>query len=958
MKKNLKKLLVSFLALSSFALVGCSEPLASNTSSGDQSSSISNEELYSVSIAETAFAHGEVTLSKTGDLPLGTEVEILVVPENGYAVESYFLNGELLASNTFSVKEGQNLVNVTYRALEPEIRYGTVRVVESDEFGTITPKLEDGTVLDASNSRLEVGTRVVLEVSPINETYIVDEIKLNDEVLTPTDNLYSFEVVEGKNFLSSSFTLARPGYGLVRLSGNYENGNVSIDKVDDYYPVGETVTVNVIANSGYIVREVALNGSALTSTEEGVYTFQVVEGLNSLNVEIVVFATGLTINVPEGATLDEDYTIYDRYLVVVGNSYQMEATLSPEGSYADIVWSVGSFDSSYLEITEDGLLTVLEPSSSSCSVTATLRDNSSIRASISLLPVTQTDYNMAGIKSSLALAREVEGENVNEVEFVSETKATSDVAIAETTYHFEAYADEHSVTEVTTPTNTTEYYYRGIVDNKYYTLKKDSFGASSIINSVSDVTDGNREEYLKEINTFGALELDETYNGVADYLYTTLFDGYNATFEDEELLSHATIVVGDNAYDLYSRYYEEDFLHDIYLHEYQLNVVFDVEGQLRSASYSHTQYEVSSIDEEPSSSTPYSVERMSAQLLSGERGEDHDNFFNLDDYFFSSFDVEIRDASQELIAPESDVYQLLNGDRYYLDLTNYLPDSSLIDIDIPSFSLDKEGIISLPEKATYGGTGYYFDAEMAGEVNLTIETAKAEPVTITINVSNKAIESISFTSRTPDSIYIGQETIIEATVEPSTGIATDEITYVFKEGSETHGARIEERPDRWGISTDFYLVSGNEAGTVTIVATSVADPTKSVEKEIEIKPVPDFSNEIAGNTFNYETSDFWGDYSYKFSFGALNEGVMDLSVEIKFSEEDWYTGEVTETTYLYEAKATINGLSIILTDVTSSNASDLSMLSETMTINMDENETFSSLSTTFDDSTINLTKGA
>lgn len=56
-----------------------------------------------VSVAD-GITGGKVSASKVGNVALDTEITILASPDNGYQVESYYLNDTKLESNTFKVK--------------------------------------------------------------------------------------------------------------------------------------------------------------------------------------------------------------------------------------------------------------------------------------------------------------------------------------------------------------------------------------------------------------------------------------------------------------------------------------------------------------------------------------------------------------------------------------------------------------------------------------------------------------------------------------------------------------------------------------------------------------------------------------------------------------------------------------------------------------------------------------
>ena len=219
---------------------------------------------------------------------------------------------------------------------------------------------------------------------------------------------------------------------------------------------------------------------------------------------------------------------------------------------------------------------------------------------------------------------------------------------------------------------------------------------------------------------------------------------------------------------------------------------------------------------------------------------------------------------------------------------------------------------------TGSSNGYiYFETLQAdGEVTLTL---KSKNVTKTLDfiVSFVDVEKVEFTSDVADSLMVGGETILEAEITPDKGIATTDIKYeIVCDG--TGGAKIEERPDRWGFSTDYYLIAGPNAGEIKVRATSLADESVFAEKTISVNSAPSVLNELVGKTFKAANSVFnvstygYDEYQYFVTFAEDNKATIELEIS---SEDD--DGGVTTNSGTFTADITQEGEKILFSNLTS-----------------------------------------
>lgn len=149
MRKTKSILISSFLLFSS---------IVSLTVSGCESNNVETIKYGAVTVASD-IKNGSVSASKLGNVKIDTVVTIIASPNEGYEVDSYFLNDTKLDSNTFKVKEGSNVIKVTFVESTPISKYGTVEVISANVTnGTITAKLKDGTPINKDNKRLPIDT--------------------------------------------------------------------------------------------------------------------------------------------------------------------------------------------------------------------------------------------------------------------------------------------------------------------------------------------------------------------------------------------------------------------------------------------------------------------------------------------------------------------------------------------------------------------------------------------------------------------------------------------------------------------------------------------------------------------------------------------------------------------------------------------------------------------------------
>lgn len=863
-------------------------------------------------------SHGSVTLSRLGEVKIGESVTIIATPDSGYEVDKYYLDDSELSSNTFVVSKKEHVVNVTFKEQSPETVYGSV-VVDASKVtnGNVVAKLEDGTEISEENRRQPVGTTILLDLTPQDECYEIKEIKLNDEVLTPSDGKYSFTVKEGKNFISASFGLIHPGQGLVKFVQEVEYADVTIDKVNEYYEVGEVVTIQVTPKANYSVKEVTVNKTLVSETDvENVFTFKVQEGLNLIEINVTSTAEGVKFVVPED-WLIADNLYNDAYYIVKGESYQLETTFTPEGSFDDLVFEVSDYDKRYIEVSETGLLTAKETYNSNVSVKVSLKSNPSISDTLWLRVVSSTHLGVETLKDELETAIDYEKEEANKTKLVVE-ETNSDGTSSKTTYDFETFNDNHSITTVTDEKGITSHYYRTILDNTFYSLFRDASGTSVPYNGdTTAITSENREEYETKLNTFGAIEFgySGSYSGVIDYFYQNVFGDrsiYNPSnsYGQYDVFENTTIINSLTETDPVTKI-RADSTTGAFAFDVHMYFEFDFFGKVQSAVFERKDYDgIESVDQEITDSTPYDLLKYTIDLTYDEKGSDENNYFNMNDYFFKDFTPEVylsRDLNDESkVIPEGGIYNVDVSDTVYIALNNVLPESALQDIDEVTLTSDNKEI----EQRVSSSNGiFYFYVYTDGGFTINL---KSKNVTkeLKFKANFKKIESITFDDSVPESIMAGESIKLDSTLTPDEGISTDEVEYTIISDS-TDKAIIEKRKGSYGI--DQYLIAGPNAGEIKIRVTALGDKTVFDEKTISVAEAPNVLADLVGKTYaaSYEEGFYTATYyNFKIKFG---DNLENLTAEIEYSVKEGNSDAISGK---FSAKVTQNGVNVVLTELT------------------------------------------
>ena len=920
MKKRKSKRLAFLLILSPLTLGGIS-------SCQTQQTIVVTEKSSEIKVKE-GISNGKVTTSLTGTIEVGTEIEIIAIPNEGYEVDKYYLNDQILTGNTFKTVEGDNVVSATFKASPIKVEYGSVQII-SDKVkdGTVVATLEDGTLIDGTNRRLEVGTKVLLKFEGLNECYEIKEAKLNETTLEIKDGKCEFSVIKGKNFISADFGLINPGKGLIRLDGEVSNAKVEISNLNNYVDVNCDVTIKITPEANYTVKTVSVNGKEIKESEtENTFIFKASEGLNTVSVVVTSVATSISIIIPEDWVLDDRVT-QERYYAQVGDVFKLDAKFEPEGAFDNLIWSLAyDSDAEYIEVKDDGSIKVLKEYNGGITVKVALKSNPEASDTISLVPVSSAEFGVAKLRSDFKRDKTAELEKGKKSSVVIETKKSSDTKSSKTTYDFESFKEGHSVTKVTDDKGMSTFFYRTNFNDTFYAIHRDATGDKAV-EKATKVTPENKEELETRLKVFGGVEFVEsqanrTYSGALDFVYETIFGDYSLFDEDDKdernkIFDGTTVVYSEDGYRLSTNYTYSNFL-GVFNSDIKLDIGYNMfYDRIDTLTYERKDYELGSENDVVNETTPYDLNKITVDMTYGDKESDTNNIFDINDYLLEDFMPIIytdkNKISETTLKPNaSGKLELTVGNTYYIDIDKLVPETALDDFNELEVECDNKKVVGY-FSSTSNKAKYYFEPSGEGEAKITF---KIGTITKTLEITSSfvPIQSVIFDEKVKERAFVNEKIELKASVTPDKGVSSDEVTFRIKEGSNSCEASIIEEAGSW--STSFYLTA-LKAGSVTVIATSVGDSTKSVEKKFTFKETPNVLSSLGNKKYNAKWSEFdmstYGtiEYSYEIDFG-----VEGKSATIKFSSssEDYYTGEMIKTSGEYEASVTQNGTSLVFSD--------------------------------------------
>lgn len=310
---------------------------------------------YRVSVQVNDSGLGEYTLtsSENGEYAEGSEVILTVKPKAGYEA-TVKVNGEPapapLEDNVYKIKVTRDTdISVTYSWKYRVETYvakgkGIINVAPASSADGKYQEGDSATVSFTADAGYVLGKVVVngttVDSSEIEGGQYTFEVTGTMYVSAEFDAVYSLSVVD---YGSDAYTAAKYA---VEVNGESYTEELS-------FVEGETVTVTVTAEDGYVVKGVALNTVVQTLSDENSFTFSVT-GNSVIEVKTVALHKVSLTNEEEGGTaavyaggtaidpadpVEEGTTLR---LVVTANKYYT-ATVTVNGEEVDLVYGVYTF---------------------------------------------------------------------------------------------------------------------------------------------------------------------------------------------------------------------------------------------------------------------------------------------------------------------------------------------------------------------------------------------------------------------------------------------------------------------------------------------------------------------------------------------------------------------------------------------------------------------------------------
>lgn len=270
-----------------------------------------------------ASQHGSVAVSAPQSGNKYSENELVTVtaePDADYALDKVFANGTEIVKNdedayTFTVTE-DTTVTATFTKVAFEIR----TTVDPEDSATVRYSPEQ--------DRYSEGDVVTINAEG-DRFHTVSEITVNGEPLEATDGEYKF-TVHG----DTDVVVTTQEAGIITCHLNRENGaTVTLSPQEEKYSLDAVVTVTIVANAGYEITSVKLNGEPLENYAEFTVTFSDYTE-NEIEIELVSPADRIIDNMQgglhvHGVISDDDggdYLVIDNYYDATNNRLLLQVT--------------------------------------------------------------------------------------------------------------------------------------------------------------------------------------------------------------------------------------------------------------------------------------------------------------------------------------------------------------------------------------------------------------------------------------------------------------------------------------------------------------------------------------------------------------------------------------------------------------------------------------------------------
>lgn len=297
-------------------------------------------------VDSVTFTSDGAEVTNLTSLEEGTELTAKITLKDDYEISAVTLNGTAVnvtgGSYVFDMPATDSTFKVTTKEVvkTPEVKTFALTVEKDAGIKTVSVT-KDGVAL-TDLTKVEEGSALVATVTPV-EGYTVSAVTLDGEALTLKDGAYAFNMPSKAATLKVTSAEIPPEVSTITVTNDDTKGSYTLTKgtetvSDGKVNVGDTVKLTVVANTGYTVSAVTLDGNAL-SLADGFYEFTATAATHTIaityeevvNVSLTVYDEPVT-NFYENVQLFSGETdVTDGAEVRVGS--ELKVVLTVDGEY-------------------------------------------------------------------------------------------------------------------------------------------------------------------------------------------------------------------------------------------------------------------------------------------------------------------------------------------------------------------------------------------------------------------------------------------------------------------------------------------------------------------------------------------------------------------------------------------------------------------------------------------------
>lgn len=250
--------------------------------------------------------HGSVTPSDC-EVAAGGSVTLTVSPNDGYMVSSVLVNysevelsdGKLVLSDI----DGNKVVSVTFE----EIEYTETVTVSVGDNGTVSP---------SGDVPVAYGDDLTISIVP-DEGYRISKVTLDGEDVTSSVTGQELVLREVKSNHDVTVAFEKITYTVAVSSGGHGSVDPDGDVLVEY---GDSLTVKIAPDTGYVLKSVILDGIDVTSSVSGlVFVLNDVVSDHSVRVEFEAITYTVTVTAGENGSANPTTSVveYGKSLKIV-----------------------------------------------------------------------------------------------------------------------------------------------------------------------------------------------------------------------------------------------------------------------------------------------------------------------------------------------------------------------------------------------------------------------------------------------------------------------------------------------------------------------------------------------------------------------------------------------------------------------------------------------------------------